>query len=95
MRIKVILADFATESTRSFFTKLSIESSLFGIDPSECHSINYYKNTHKMTQEIKVTNYNAKRAIALIQTYNNHFTKNEKPIAISSAPEKISLENKG
>lgn len=71
------LADFVTESSKRFFTKLSFEHSFLEVDPSEWHERNDYKLVKEYTDAINVTNDNAERGVALIESYNNHLTKNE------------------
>jgi hypothetical protein len=71
------LANFVTEKSKLIFQTLGIESSFFEVDPIEWHLRDDYKKAQESVKTLKVVNDNAERAIALIQNFNNHLTKNE------------------
>ena len=73
----ITLTNFVTKKSKLIFTTLGIEPSFFEVDPIEWHVRDDYKKAQESVRILKVVNDNAERAIALIQNFNNHLTKNE------------------
>lgn len=71
------LADFVSESSKLFFNKLSLDSSFLKVDPSKWNKRNDYNAAKEYCKTMNVVNDNSERAVALIESYNNHLTKNE------------------
>lgn len=71
------LANFVTNNSRSFFEKLSLSSTFLEFDPSEWNDNDDYKKAKEYVSKMNVVNDNAERAVALMQSFNTHLTKNE------------------
>jgi hypothetical protein len=71
------LADFVTSSRMMFFEKLRLDHSFLEVDPMNWATRNDYQTVKKYLNKMYIVNDNAERAVALMQSYNNHLTKNE------------------
>jgi hypothetical protein len=74
------LASFISTKSRSFFEKLSLPTSFLQIDPSKWSENDDYTKAKNYVEKINVVNDNAERAVALIQSFNTHLTKNEEQL---------------
>ena len=69
------LPNFITASSRSFFTKLTLNSSFLDVlNPNEWDHNNDFEKAKEYVQTMNVVNDNAERA-SLIESYNNQHTK--------------------
>lgn len=74
------VANFVTSSSLFFFEKLSLQSSFLEVDPAEWSSRDDFKMASKYVKSMNVVNDNAERAVALIQNFSSHLTKNEEQV---------------
>lgn len=71
------LSDFVSQNTKLFFKMLKLDQSFLKQDPSLWKSNKkYIKNVNRVSQ-LKVVNDTAERGVALAESYNKTFTKDE------------------
>lgn len=69
--------DFISSRTKTFFTRLGIETSFLESDPSTWQESEAYKAGKRISQHLSVVNDAAERALKLITDYNRSLTYNE------------------
>ena len=74
------LVSFVSTKSRSFFDKLSLLTSFLYMDPSKWSENENYNKAKNYVEKINVVNDHAERAVALIQSFNTHLTKNEEQL---------------
>ena len=71
------LHDFATSNTLRFFSTLDLDYTFLQNDPELWEGLQSYDDALKVVENLRVTNDNAERGVALIQEYNQLHTKDE------------------
>ena len=71
------LHDFATSNTLRFFSTLDLDYTFLQNDPELWEGLQSYDDALKVVENLRVTNNNAGREVALIQEYNQLQTKDE------------------
>ena len=71
------LHDFATSNTLRFFSTLDLDYTFLQNDPELWEGLQSYDDALKVVKNLRGTNDNAERGVALIQEYNQLHTKDE------------------
>ena len=71
------LHDFAISNNLRFFSTLDLDYTFLQNDPELWEGLQSYDDALKVVENLRVTNDNAERGVALIQEYNQLHTKDE------------------
>jgi len=74
------LQDFVTQNTKQFFNKLGISANFLDHDPETWSNREDFTKGREIVNNIRVTNDNAERGVALVQEFNRHITHNEEQL---------------